>query len=492
MTLGGVERGVVEIAQHLRACRVDGLVASAAGPLVAQLEEHGILHINLGLLRSKNPLNVLWRAPLALRRVIREHRVTLIHARSRTSAWSAWLAAVGTRARLVTTHHGAYGLDKAGWKRAVARVMLWGDGLILPSSFMLGFVCRHQGVRLVAGGAPRARGEQEPSAAHPGTLEPLAQNHALMRALGALLCRLHHHLSPLSSLCAFLLRPARWPLVAVIPRGVEVSAFQPTAPAAVAAARALAHEWDLRSDQTHVLHFGRLSPQKGGLDFLNAIHLVNEQLQQEGCEHVRALVVGCDKAASASSSHYDAVAHAARRCGGAGRAVIKEHVTSGAVPALLLCAQVVVVPSRTPEAFCRTVIEALAMGRRVVAYGGGGISEIQRQLLHLAGPAAARRLVLVDVGDVAALACEIASAVRLVRQEGTAGKGRLLPQRQISSFSSSLSGNSRMPASVSREEEEEGTRERDSLVVADCVRRLWDSERMCRDELAFYRKVLAQ
>jgi len=103
-----------------------------------------------------------------------------------------------------------------------------------------------------------------------------------------------------------------------------------------------------------------------------------------------------------------------------------------------------------------------------------------------------RRLVLVDVGDVAALACEIASAVRLVRQEGTAGKGRLLPQRQISSFSSSLSGNSRMPASVSREEEEEGTRERDSLVVADCVRRLWDSERMCRDELAFYRKVLAQ
>lgn len=92
MTVGGVERGVVEVAKHLRARRVRGLVASADGPLVAQLE--GVPHICLGLLRSKNPLNVLWRAPLALRRVIREHRVSVIHARSRTSAWSAWLASI--------------------------------------------------------------------------------------------------------------------------------------------------------------------------------------------------------------------------------------------------------------------------------------------------------------------------------------------------------------------------------------------------------------
>jgi hypothetical protein len=53
MTVGGVERGVVEVAKHLRARRVRGLVASADGPLVAQLE--GVPHICLGLLRSKNP-----------------------------------------------------------------------------------------------------------------------------------------------------------------------------------------------------------------------------------------------------------------------------------------------------------------------------------------------------------------------------------------------------------------------------------------------------
>ena len=173
-------------------------------------------------------------------------------------------AAIGTSARLVITHHGAYGLHKGVWKRALARVMLWGDGLILPSSFMLDFVCRHQGVHVVAPGCG-AGGDHAPSAAHPGTLEPVGQSGA-RRVLGGLQrLILHLQLSLLSSLCAPPLRVTRWPLVAVIPRGVEVSAFLPTAPATVAAARALAHEWNLSSAQTNVLHFGRLSRQKGGI-----------------------------------------------------------------------------------------------------------------------------------------------------------------------------------------------------------------------------------
>ena len=69
------------------------------------------------------------------------------------------------------------------WKRALARVMLWGDGLILPSSFMLDFVCRHQGVHVVAPGC--GAGDHAPSAAHPGTLEPVGQSCSL-RVLGGL------------------------------------------------------------------------------------------------------------------------------------------------------------------------------------------------------------------------------------------------------------------------------------------------------------------
>jgi hypothetical protein len=43
------------------------------------------------------------------------------------------------------------------------------------------------------------------------------------------------------------------------------------------------------------------------------------------------------------------------------------------------------------------------MGRRVVAYRGGGIGEIESELQRVGGEALARRLVCVDLGDVAAL-----------------------------------------------------------------------------------------
>ena len=64
---------------------------------------------------------------------------------------------------------------------------------------------------------------------------------------------------------------------------------------------------------------------------------------------------------------------------------------------MLACAAVVVVPSRTPESFCRTVIEALATGRRVVACKGGGITEVLQELERSCGARASRRLVCVEV-----------------------------------------------------------------------------------------------
>jgi glycosyltransferase involved in cell wall biosynthesis len=288
MTLGGVERGVVEIAKYLRSQKVGAVVASADGPLVAELAGQGITHINLEVLRSKNPFNVLWRAPRALQRIMREHSVTLLHARSRTSAWSAWLAIKTTRGTgitLITTHHGAYGLDKARWKRAVARVMLWGDGLILPSSFMLDFVCQYQHVR-VAFEPDQEHSEQAeqaecPSATNPGILQPVAPTcvsqephqpcHGLLKHCRELLAILKSHVSlRFVAHCRNFLSwhfHALFPsakqlptLVAVIPRGVDISAFAPSARTA-SSAMALSRAWQLRGDHLHVLHLGRLSPQ---------------------------------------------------------------------------------------------------------------------------------------------------------------------------------------------------------------------------------------
>ena len=179
------------------------------------------------------------------------------------------------------------------------------------------------------------------------------------------------------------------------------------------------------------------------------------------------------------------------------------------------------------------------MGRRVVAYRGGGISEIERQLLydygnlecahddddahehhdarHLQRESAqdcaarrsarsttliARRLVLVDVGDVVALAQEITLAVRLSREEGIwtghtdGSRGRGCDGVYVGSEDGGVGGCHGGKESLGSGEDEGkggggGVQLRgEAKVVAELVRRRWDSERMCRDELAFYRLVV--
>ena len=351
MELGGVERGTLEVAKHLGEQGVRALVASAGGPLVAHLpSQQGFEHIDLAALNSKSPIDILVRAPLAIRQIVRLHKVTVVHARSRISAWSAWLATRGLRGvKLATTHHGAYALDKARWKRWVARVMLWSDGIILPSAFMLDFVCRHQRVRVCGHSCSSSR---DGAMSLQGRLSPLPTSHLALRillslpALAAAPIRCVRWAS-LSTRPLQVAAESSWPLAAIIPRGVDIVSFSADPPAR-AAARALAREWHLCCNATYVLHLGRLTVQKGALDFLQALHLL---FSGDGdCSDTCALVVGSANAAGSSGSkhsHSQAVAQAAGEFA-AGRAQIRPHVSAEMVPALMLCCSVVVVPSRTP------------------------------------------------------------------------------------------------------------------------------------------------
>jgi glycosyltransferase involved in cell wall biosynthesis len=341
MHLGGVERGTLEVAKHLSAQRgVCALVASAGGPLVAQLSEHGIVHIQVPALQSKSPVDIFVRAAFCLRQIVVRHGVTVVHARSRTSAWSAWLATRGLRDRvkLVTTHHGAYGLDRAAWKRWVARVMLWSDGLILPSAFMFNFVCRHQAVRVCSSSSQSGqRGLLGRLSAERGPTPTLA-----LRLVSLISAPLFHFSL---AMCYFCPRRTsedlRWPYAAIIPRGVDVSSFS-AGPAAFSAAQKLARDWRLRRDATYVLQLGRLSPQKGALDFLQALRLLAGHAM---CGDMRALLVGSNPAAA--SKHSRAIGEAAAQLAG-GRVQIKAHVSADMVPALILSCAVVVVPSKNP------------------------------------------------------------------------------------------------------------------------------------------------
>ena len=91
LATGGVERGTIEIAEAIAQAGFRALVASAGGPLVAELERVGARHVTLPLAR-KSPAALLGNAA-SLARLVREERVAILHARSRFPAWSAWLAA---------------------------------------------------------------------------------------------------------------------------------------------------------------------------------------------------------------------------------------------------------------------------------------------------------------------------------------------------------------------------------------------------------------
>ncbi len=140
---GGVERGTVEIARAIMKADGVALVASSGGPMVSQLQHCGAKHFELPL-ATKNPFKI-WRNSFRLSKIIRQHNVDIIHARSRAPAWSAWMAAKRTGCHYVTTFHGTYGL-KGTFKKKYNSIMTRGERVIAISQFIADHIGKHYGV----------------------------------------------------------------------------------------------------------------------------------------------------------------------------------------------------------------------------------------------------------------------------------------------------------------------------------------------------------
>lgn len=143
LVTGGVERGTVETVTALVKDGFRALVASSGGPMVQEVEAAGGTHITLPL-ASKNPLTIYANIK-RLSRVIREHKVDLVHARSRAPAWSAWQAAKQTGVPFVTTFHSAYGAGSA-LKRFYNSVMAKSARVIAISDFVAAYAESTYGV----------------------------------------------------------------------------------------------------------------------------------------------------------------------------------------------------------------------------------------------------------------------------------------------------------------------------------------------------------
>ena len=129
---GGAERTAVEVAQAIVRAGGRSFVASEGGALVQDLEAQGSTHIPMPL-ASKVPW-VMRRNAKRLERLINNERVSIIHARSRAPAWSAFWASKATGTRFVTTYHGAYSA-RTRLKKWYNSVMARADAIIANSAF---------------------------------------------------------------------------------------------------------------------------------------------------------------------------------------------------------------------------------------------------------------------------------------------------------------------------------------------------------------------
>lgn len=291
---GGVERGTVEMAQAITAAGGRAFVASAGGRMVGQVERAGARHFTLPLM-TKDPVSI-WLNAWPLARLIREQQVTLVHARSRAPAWSAYWAARRTRVPFITTWHGVYSENFPG-KRLYNSVMAKGERVIAISGFVR--------ARLLGLGVPEAR-------------------------------------------------------IRLIPRGVDAALFDP---AGITGERMhkLSQAWRLPPDAPVIMLPGRLTGWKGAELLLQAAARMKRQ------DFYCVLVGGGSPRLSQT------LIDQAEQLGLAQRLRLAGHCDD--MPAALMLADLVVCPSTKPEPFGRTVIEAQAMARPVIAADHGGAVE---------------------------------------------------------------------------------------------------------------------
>ncbi|MCC2638144.1 MAG: group 1 glycosyl transferase [Moraxellaceae bacterium] len=154
---GGVERCTLETARALVAAGHRSVVISSGGLQVEQLVREGSEHIMLPVERKS--LLTLQQVRL-LRRLLRELRPDILHARSRVPAWVAWLAwrklPAGERPRFVTTVHGLHSVSP------YSAIMARGEAVIAGSETVRRYIldnypeCPPERIRLIPEGVDPA------------------------------------------------------------------------------------------------------------------------------------------------------------------------------------------------------------------------------------------------------------------------------------------------------------------------------------------------
>lgn len=137
---GGAEQGCIDVAAELVKSGATSIVVCHGGHRLPEILRRGSIHIEMPV-HSKNPF-VMWRNIARLRKVIRDHDVDIVHARSRAPAWSAWKAVEGTKARFMTTCHAPFNISgdvKKFYNSSIAR----GERVIAISNYIREYLLKN-------------------------------------------------------------------------------------------------------------------------------------------------------------------------------------------------------------------------------------------------------------------------------------------------------------------------------------------------------------
>ena len=150
---GGVELGTIEIASELQKRGIKNFVASEGGRMEGALERLKVKHFTLPL-KTKNIFK-MWLNSLRVAKIIKDNGITIVHARSRAPAWSAYWAAKKCGVHYITTFHGTYGLGPKGIKKVYNQVMTFGERVIAISNHIKEHIIKNYGtdeskIRLIA------------------------------------------------------------------------------------------------------------------------------------------------------------------------------------------------------------------------------------------------------------------------------------------------------------------------------------------------------
>jgi glycosyltransferase involved in cell wall biosynthesis len=302
---GGAEIGCYDFAHYLTENDCSSYIVTSGGDLLRYVNKKKVKVIRLPV-HSKNPILMLLNSFILIL-IILFLNISIVHARSRAPAWSCLLATKITRRKFVTTFHGTYNFN-GRLKKFYNSVMLRSDLIIAGTNFIFSHINEN----------------------YSKYLKNLKKK--------------------------FL----------VIFRGINIDYYDPNKTKSLDEEKLLS-DWGVQKNKKLILLPGRLASWKGQEMFIEAINLINKELDPES---FNVVILGSDQGRKIYKQKLLRLVQQYRLTN-----QVKFIDNCKNMPLAYKISDLVVSSSIEPEAFGRVAVEAQSMSKPIIASNIGGSIE---------------------------------------------------------------------------------------------------------------------